>query len=520
MSAVFRGVSTTVIDLRDGKQLARHPGSHRAPSRVRRFFSSPWLWLLLICGVQVALAVRHGLNTNAFEDEGLYVYTGHRMIAHLLHGTFLPQYPGAFFSGAPGLYPVLAAMADSIGGLEAARDVSLFFAVVTTIAVYGIGNRLFGRAAGIIGAGCFVLCGSVIYISHFATYDSMMMALVALAAWLAIVSAQRDGLAWGPLVAVLLALAFLTKYAGAAYAPIVIAIAIVVGFPLYGRKILRRGIFTAIATLVIAYSVIELWGRSMVPGIRSTTSSRTVLSPATPTFLLKEVAMWVGPWLLLALIGGLFRLRRQALLVALLLIGAIIGPLDQVHIGEATSLAKHVAFGIVFAAPLIGDLFARGLRRATGARVATGAALVAVLAVLASSGLRYSHQFMTGWVDDAPLRPVLANVIAQHPDQKILGERYSPQRYELRTTTKPNQWYDTYYFSYDGKVNEPAYAEAIDQHYFGVIYLDQTTPFGAYIFNYLQQHHGYYQLSTKVPRYMRGHLVGHWSVFTAPTNGG
>ncbi|HEX7107095.1 MAG TPA: glycosyltransferase family 39 protein, partial [Acidothermaceae bacterium] len=206
---------TTVIDLRDGRQPTRRraQGSHRARSRTRRFFSSPWLWLPLICALQVALAVRHGLNANAFEDEGLYVYTGHRMIEHILHGTFLPEYPGAFFSGAPGLYPVLAAMADSVGGLEAARDVSLGFAVVTTIAVYGIGNRLFGRAAGVIAAASFVLCGSVIYISHFATYDAMMMALVAVAAWIAIASAQRDGFAWGPLVALLLALAFLTKYA-------------------------------------------------------------------------------------------------------------------------------------------------------------------------------------------------------------------------------------------------------------------------------------------------------------------
>jgi 4-amino-4-deoxy-L-arabinose transferase-like glycosyltransferase len=515
-------VSTTVIDLRDGRQPIRHraPGTHRAPSRTRRFFCSPWLWLPLICSVQVALAVRHGLNTNAFEDEGLYVYTGHRMIQHILHGAFLSEYPGAFFSGAPGLYPVLAAMADGVGGLEAARDVSLFFAVATTLAVYGIGNRLFGRLAGIIGAASFVLCGSVIYISHFATYDSMMMALVALAAWLAIASAQRDGLAWGPLVGLLLALAFLTKYAGAAYAPIVIGLAVVVGYPMYGRKILRRAIFTAIATLVIAYSVIELWGRSMVPGIQSTTSSRTVLSHATPCFILKEVATWVGPWLLLALIGGLLRLRRQALLVALLILGAVIGPLDQVRIGEATSLAKHVAFGIVFAAPLIGDLFARGFRRAGGGRVVTGLAFIGVLAALATSGLRYSHQFMTGWVDDTPLRPVLAKAIAQHPDQKILGERYAPQRYELRKQTAPNQWNDTYYFSYDGKVNKPAYAEAIDQHYFGVIYLDQTTPFGQYVFDYLKSHPGYYHLSTKVPRYLHGELVGHWSVFAAPTPGG
>lgn len=498
-------------------------GGPATASRPRRFahgfFGSPWLWLPLICGVQVALALRHGLNANAFEDEGLYVYVGHRVIQHITHGVFLSGYPGSFFSGAPGLYPALAAMADNVGGLAAARGVSLLFACVATIATYGVGNRLFGRAAGIIGAAAFVLCGSVIYISHFATYDSMMMALVALAVWLAIYSAQRDGFAWAPAVSLLLSLAFLTKYAGAVYAPIVIAITVVVGWPLYGWKIVRRGLFAAVATLVICFSVIELWGRSMIPGIQSTTSSRDVLTPATGPFLLKEIVTWVGPWLALALIGALFRVRRQPLLVALLLGGSVIGPLDQVRIGEATSLAKHVAFGIVFAAPLIGDLFARGFRRArAGGRVVTVVALVVAFAVLAASGLRYSHQFLTGWVDDKPLRPVLAQAIAAHPDKKILGERYSPQRYELREQTEANQWYDTYYFSYDHKVDEPAYAEAIKQEYFGVIYLDQTTPFGQYVFDYLKQHPGNYRISAKVPRYLRGQLVGHWTVYTLKTS--
>jgi 4-amino-4-deoxy-L-arabinose transferase-like glycosyltransferase len=508
----------TVTSLRaDAVIEAPRHQAHRRRSRARRFFSSPWLWLPLICALQAVFALRHGLNANAFEDEGLYVYTGHRMIEHLLHGTFLPEYPGAFFSGAPGLYPVLAAMADAVGGLPAARDGSLFFAMVTTIATYGIGNRLFGRTAGIIGAASLALCGSVIYLSHFATYDSMMMALVALAAWLAIYSAQRDGFSWAPAVALLLSLAFLTKYAGAVYGPIVIAIAVVVGWPLYGWKVVRRGIFAVVAAAVISFSVIELWGRSMVPGIQSTTSSRIVLSPAAPSFLAKEVAMWVGPWLLLALIGGLFRLRRQWALVGLLLVGAVIGPADQLHIGEATSLAKHVAFGVVFAAPLIGDLFARGLRKVP---FVFAVATLGVLSLLAASGLHYSKQFLTGWVNDAPLRPVLANAIAAHPGKKILGERYAPQRYELRKQTAPNQWYDTYYFSYDGKVNKPAYTEAIDQHYFGVIYLDQTTPYGQFVFDYLKAHHDYYHVSAKVPRYLRGQLVGHWSVFTPVTSGG
>jgi 4-amino-4-deoxy-L-arabinose transferase-like glycosyltransferase len=485
-------------------------------SRLHRFFRSTPLWLALICSGQIALALRSGLNKNAFEDEGLYLATGHRMIAFLLHGTSVTQHPGAFFSGAPGLYPVLGATADSMGGLAAARDVSLGFAVIATIATYGIGSRLFGKLAGLIGAASFMLCGSVIYLSHFATYDAMTMALVALAAWLAVYSSQRDGFLWGPVVGVLLTLAFLTKYAGAAYIPVVIALAAVVGWPLYGWKIVRRAAFALVATAILAFAAIELWGRDLIPGIVSTTSNRDVLIRETPGHLLGQIAVWVGPWLALAVSGALFRVRRQWALVGVLLVGAIIGPADQVRIGESISLAKHVAFGMVFAAPLIGDLFARGLRR-TPARVAP--VMLAVFGLLATSGLHYSHQFLTSWVDDRALRPVLAHDLAAQPGTHILGERNTPQMYELRTVTTANQWADTYYFQYSGLIDKPAYAKAIDQHYFGVVYLDLTTQFGSYVHDYLTAHPQYYHLSAKVPRYFHGKVVGHWLVYTPKTIG-
>ena len=485
-------------------------------SRLRRFLGSAPLWLALICSGQIALALRPGLNKNAFEDEGLYLGTGHRVIAYALHGASVTQHPGAFFSGAPGLYPVLGATADSVGGLAAARDVSLGFAIIATIATYGIGSRLFGKLAGIIGAASFALCGSVIYLSHFATYDAMTMALVALAAWLAVYSSQRNGFLWGPVVALVLALAFLTKYAGAAYIPIVIALAAVVGWPLYGWKIVRRAAFALVATAVLAFASIELWGRDLIPGIVSTTSNRNVIIHTTPGHLIGQIAVWVGPWLALAVIGALFRVRRQWALVSVLLVGAIIGPADQVRIGESISLAKHVAFGMVFAAPLIGDLFARGLRHMP-ARVAP--VTLTVFGLLAASGLHYSHQFLTSWVDDKALQPVLAHDLAVQPGAHILGERNTPQMYELRTVTTANQWADTYYFQYSGLIDKPAYAKAIDQHYFGVVYLDLTTQFGSYVHDYLTAHQQYYHLSAKVPRYFHGKVVGHWLVYTPKTIG-
>jgi 4-amino-4-deoxy-L-arabinose transferase-like glycosyltransferase len=484
----------------------------RRPSRARAVFASAWLWLPLLLAGQAALALRPGLNETAFDDEGLYVFMGHRMIEHLLHGAVLQESPGSYFSGAPGLYPVLAAMADSVGGLQAARGVSLAFAMLATVGTYGLGARLFGRLAGLLGALAFVLCGSIIFQSHLATFDSMTTALVAVAAWFAVRSAQRDGLLWAPVVGALLALAALTKYAGAVYAPMVVALAVTVGWRQFRWLIVRRAAFTLIAAGVVFAFIIQLWGQELVHGITQTTGSRAVIRSASASFLLGQIALWVGPWLALAAFGGLFRLRREWATVAVLLIAAVIGPVEQARIGEAVSLSKHVGFGMVFAAPLIGDLFARALRRLWWvAAVPVAAAYVA----LAALGLHFSGQFLTGWVDDRPLRPVVLNAMAASPGSAILGEQPSAMRYELRDAIGPRQWYDTYEISFGGLQGKEAYSAALHAHHFGVIYLSLTTDNGAYVLNELTRadRDRYYHIVDKVPRMLRGERVGEWLVF-------
>ena len=72
-----------------------------------------------ILGVQAALSLR--MRNTAFEDEALYLSAGHLEMAHWVHGAALQGDYATYFSGAPVLYPVLGAMADSAGGLAAAR---------------------------------------------------------------------------------------------------------------------------------------------------------------------------------------------------------------------------------------------------------------------------------------------------------------------------------------------------------------------------------------------------------------
>lgn len=488
------------------------------PATRRRM---PWtlLSLLAICVLQVTLALRSGANGTPFEDEGLYVYMGHRMIDHLLHGAFLSEYPGAYFSGAPGFYPVLAALGDSVGGLAGARVVSLLFALGATGCVFGLGRSLYGRRAGLLAALVFVLCGSVIYQSDFATFDSLTLFLIAAAAWLTVYSVRHDRFLWAPVVAVLLVLAFYAKYAGAAYAPVVAAIAVTCARPGDRLLVLRRTVVMLLSGIALGYFVFVLWGRSLAHGIAVTTTSRAIINPASAHDLVHQIVLWVGPWLALATVGALLT-RREKLLTAVLLLGSVVGPLQQVRIGESTSLAKHVAFGMVFACPLIGLLLARLLDRL---RLLTVPLVAAVAVCLGLSGMHYSAEFLTGWVDDRPLIAPMASLIAATPGKPILGDQPAAERYALRTRTQPLQWTDTYSFSYDGKSGVAAYEEAIDQTSFGVIALAKQpyagnpdgspTSNSSAVYGYLSSGDTPYRLVGTVDRVLRGEVVGQWSLF-------
>ena len=492
-----------------------------ASSVARRRRRAPWgkLALLALLLVQVALAARPGMNGTPFEDEGLYIYMGHRMIDHLLHGAFLSEYPGAYFSGAPGFYPVLAALGDHVGGLQGARTVSLLFALGATICVNGLGRQLHGRLAGLLGAAAFVLCGSVIYQSDFATFDSTTLFLVAAAAWLTVYSVRHDRYLWAPAVAVLLVLAFYAKYAGAVYLPIVAALAVAAAARNERLLVLRRTVFMLVAAVALGFFIYALWGLSLGQGIAVTTTSRNVLNPATTASLVHQIGLWVGPWLALAAVGALLT-RRTWMVSAVLLAGAVVAPLQQVRIGEATSLAKHVAFGMIFAAPLVGLLLSRLVSRV---RLVSVPLVAGVLVSLGVSGLHYSHEFLTGWVSDAAVIAPLDRLIAATPGKPILGDQPAPERYALRTRTAPAQWRDTYSFSYDSKSGPPAYKEAIDQTSFGVIYLAKQpypslpdgspTANGAYVYRYLTQQRTPYRLVGTVPRVLLGKVVGQWYLF-------
>ena len=140
---------------------------------------------MVVLAVQAALSLRLTWSNTAFQDEALYLRAGHLEWARWLHHAPIPSFP-AYFSGAPVIYPPVGALADSLGGLAAARLLSLCFMLGVSALLWCTAGRLYGQRAALLATGLFATLAGTQFLGAFATYDSLALVLLALAAWLGV----------------------------------------------------------------------------------------------------------------------------------------------------------------------------------------------------------------------------------------------------------------------------------------------------------------------------------------------
>ena len=216
----------------------RTGASHRGERGARVRIPASWP-LLAVLAVQAVLSLLLVRADTAFEDEATYLWAGHLEWAHLLHGAPLPQFP-SYFSGAPVIYPPIGALADSVGGLTAARILSLAFMLGATVALWATADRLFGRRAAFFAAALFAVSGPTLHLGAFATYDAMSVFFVTLAAWLVVRPGERrDATVWMIAAGVALALADATAYTYALFDLVVLLLALVTRVPEARRQVCR-----------------------------------------------------------------------------------------------------------------------------------------------------------------------------------------------------------------------------------------------------------------------------------------
>jgi hypothetical protein len=445
--------------------------------------------LLAVLTVQAALSASMVRTRTAFGDEALYLSAGHLQWSHWLHGTQVAQYQ-TWFSGAPVIYPPIGAIADSLGGLAAARLLSLIFMLGVTSLVWGTANRLLGdRRVSFFAAALFTALAPTLHLGSFATYDAPALLFLAMATWFA-AGARTGQHATRRIIAagILLALANAAKYATVLYDPTVLCVTIASSWPDAGWKVaLRRAAFlVGIAAAVLA-ALLALGGPGYLTGIRVTTTGRAH-GTAAASLVFADAWSWTAVVLVPAVIAAVACAVRwhwpQALLLAVLALSALLAPADQARIQTATSLNKHVDFGAWFAAIAAGYLLSSLSRR----RVVL-VLLLAALIPVTSVGTAQADA-MIDWPDVTGLVKVV-RPMTDHGGH-FLVETTDVLLYYLPGTTW-RQWSNTQ----DDDLEY--YQQALARHYFSVVILSfNQTPSADYAIALDLATAGGYQLAAKV----------------------
>jgi hypothetical protein len=470
------------------------------------------LGLYGVLAVQAVLSLRLIWSNTAFLDEATYLYVGHVELSGWLQGTPVPAYP-TYISGAPVIYPPLAAIANDIGGLAAARILSLCLMLGATCMLWGTTRRLADRRAAFFATAIFVALGPTQYLGAFATYDAMALFLMTAAAWCVVVARDRTDSTLLVLAgAALMALANATKYATGLFDPVIIGLAALSVAARQGpKKGMGRAGYLAVTVVGTLAILLTVGGPFYVTGVLSTTVARAA-GTDSPLAVLTDAGKWIGLACVLAVLGVVIAAltRESRFLVAtlaLLAIAAMLAPLNQARIQTTTSLSKHVDYGAWFAAAAAGYAMAR-LSRARWELVRVASTVLAFgLAVLPIGmiGKVQAGNFFQAWPNSTRVTAILRTLTASHPGV-YLAEDYDVAAYYLENSITWNRWDDTWYFkysppsSYDPLQGSAAYQVAIAHHYFSLIILDfgDTAPMDKVITRYIRQS-GRYHVIAEAP---------------------
>jgi glycosyltransferase involved in cell wall biosynthesis len=448
-----------------------------------------------ILAIQTALSYRLIYRNTAFLDEATYLSAGHYELHVLLHGGPNMNFP-TYFSGAPTIYPIIAALMDDIGGLHAARFLSLGFMLVATVLCYATAHRLWGRVAGWVAAGIFVTTQGTQFLGALATFDAMSLMLIALAAWIVVhyaASMKTSSMIY--LAVPVMVFANAAKYASAIFDPVIILLAFFVMLNFHElRSAIRKAAAMLAAFVLLLTALLAIIPNSYLTGISSTTVNRPA-SIAPARMVLLESWEWVGAIACIALFAAAFALvmawRHKsswafAGLIGTLAIAVLLAPANQARIHTLTSLSKHVTFGAWFGAITAGWLIhlvtTLKWNKAWRITAITLACLVFVVASvpLLIAGTRQADRLDDEWANStvliSTLRPLVTNL-----NRPILMDDSSIGTYYLENKLPLPYWYNTFYFSYvvpgtkTRIVGPAAYRAAVDAGWFSVIALNWST---------------------------------------------
>lgn len=357
-------------------------------ARRRNLSPSLLLGAVLLYGLLLT-ATNLGYNS-VFIDEAYHISIGHQ----LLRGEPCPTC--AYTSGWAWLHPVIAAVADSAGGLHGARAANLLLGLLLTVVVHGTARSLFGRRVGLLAAALFLCSGQTLYLMKLATHDMTAAFLLGLSFFMFVKAegapSGRGANAWLLAGSAALFLASIAKY----LIPVFVPPLLIYLFWRHGPRKILPWVILPLALLLAVYALAVL--RPNWEELNNLIQSMRTHTREPMSHLFDWAIRWVALALLLA-IFGVFHERHGRLALILILLSLPIIVLHLVVRAEQ-SVNKHALFSLVFLAPAaaagvdqLGRLFSM---RSSGSatRMFFTVAAVVVYAAYGFNNLRWlEHQY-------------------------------------------------------------------------------------------------------------------------------
>lgn len=443
----------------------------------------PSFWpLILILAMQsiISLATLH--NT-AFQDEGLYLYAGRQIIHYWMGGPVPLDRYAFYFSGYPDVYPVIGGFLDTLGGLELARLFSLFCMLGVNTIVYYSTKKFFERPAAIFASAIYGSLGTVLYVGRLATFDSLCLFLIALAAAVAYkVSTSRHPW-WALMIGPLLVLSILAKYAAMLFALPVLGILVFCSIAFLGWwRMLVRLALAMVALAISLFVAYHFMDKLAFHAIQGSTTNRVALIEKPRLEMFMHVLQMCGIVYAAALLGVVFvflRYQRFRLMALLLFGSSWLVPAYHIYEQETVSIDKHLAFGIFFAMPLAGCAAAwlsgyikQAAPHINGRYWVAGLSVALLVFIL---GMQQSQTIYASWANTSALRYALHTQI-RDGSGRILAEDIEVVRYDAEDITQAWQWNGVYYFYYvdaahQQLLGDPALTQALKDRYFAIVEL-------------------------------------------------
>ncbi|MFA4947003.1 MAG: hypothetical protein WC674_00650 [Candidatus Krumholzibacteriia bacterium] len=249
-------------------------------------------------------------------------------------------------TGSVMIWPVLAALADSAGGIHAVRILTIVIGLALTVIVYATASMLFGGSLGLTAAALFMCTGQTLYLMKLGTYDMIAAFFIGASFFMFVVSASVTA-PWHRNLAIVfgaaaLFLAAITKYLLPVFVPSLVL------YVLFKHGIKRTALFCVLPLAVLG--ALYLGFDRYAPRMQVLGQVETYANIKVPLATMFDWAFrWIALVLLLA-VFGIFHERHGKTAIAFIALSSPIIILHLVTRAEQ-SVNKNMIFALIFLVP-------------------------------------------------------------------------------------------------------------------------------------------------------------------------